>query len=259
MNKYQTREHDTKIDVRFPEGVYGAIELIATVDEAKIHHISNKRVLTPTVIKLVKLGISQLIAQYPDKYPINLSDTGLSDTNSIDLSDNALTRLTTVEAEVESLKKLIEGLSDKSDDTSRIHIQSDTIDDTSRIHIQSDTIDDTSRIHIQSDTIDDTSRIHIQSDIVDDTSRIVETSDSIATPTIEIVTGDIPDPRLKTWKEFFDMVGIVALKATEAQKKENIDIRTKQIEAGVLAAKDKGLGEWAVKVAGRSFVRVGNT
>jgi hypothetical protein len=243
MNKYQTREHDTKIDVRFPEGVYGAIELIATVDEAKIHHISNKRVLTPTVIKLVKLGISQLIAQYPDKYPINLSDTGLSDTNSIDLSDNALTRLTTVEAEVESLKKLIEGLSDKSDDTSRINSQSDILDDNSRIQVQSDIIDDTSRIIIQSYT-------------VDDTSRIVETSDSIATPTIEIVTGDIPDPRLKTWKEFFDMVGIVALKATEAQKKENIDIRAEQIARGIQTAKEQGLGEWAVKVAGRSFVRV---
>jgi hypothetical protein len=246
MNKYQTREHDTKIDVRFPEGVYGAIELIATADEAKIHHISNKRVLTPTVIKLVKLGISQLIAQYPDKYPINLSDTGLSDTNSIDLSDNALTRLTTVEAEVESLKKLIEGLSDKSDDTSRINSRSDILDDNSRIQVQSDIIDDTSRIRIQSYT-------------VDDTSRIVETSDSIATPTIEIVTGDIPDPRLKTWKEFFDMVGIVALKATEAQKKENIDIRAEQIARGIQTAKEQGLGEWAVKVAGRSFVRVGDT
>lgn len=122
MNKYQTREHDTKIDVRFPEEVYSAIKLIATADEAKIHHISNKRILTPTVIKLVKLGISQLIAQYPDKYPINLSDTGLSGTNSINLSDNALTRLTTVEAEVDSLKKLIEELSDKISDTSRIDI-----------------------------------------------------------------------------------------------------------------------------------------
>jgi hypothetical protein len=66
------------------------------------------------------------------------------------------------------------------------------------------------------------------------------------------------DPSTKTWVEFFKMVGIDALTASEAQKKENIDTRTKQIEAGVLAAKDKGLGEWAVKVAGRSFVRVAN-
>jgi hypothetical protein len=43
---------------------------------------------------------------------------------------------------------------------------------------------------------------------------------------------------------------------TEAQKKENIDIRTKQIDRGLQAAIDQGLGEWAVKRAGRDFVRV---
>jgi hypothetical protein len=64
------------------------------------------------------------------------------------------------------------------------------------------------------------------------------------------------DPNTKTWVEFFRMVGIDALTATEAQTKDNIDIRTKQIEEGLRAAEDKGLGEWAVKVAGRSFVRV---
>jgi hypothetical protein len=39
-----------------------------------------------------------------------------------------------------------------------------------------------------------------------------------ATPTID------KDPSTKTWVEFFKMVGIDALTATEAQKKENIDI-----------------------------------
>ncbi len=52
------------------------------------------------------------------------------------------------------------------------------------------------------------------------------------------------------------MVGIDAMTATEAQKKENIDIRAQQIKEGLLAAREQGLGEWAVKVAGRSFVRV---
>jgi hypothetical protein len=65
------------------------------------------------------------------------------------------------------------------------------------------------------------------------------------------------DPSVKTWGEFFRMVGMVALTATEAQKKENIDTRTIQIEQGLKAAKEKGLGEWIVKVAGRSFTQVG--
>jgi hypothetical protein len=54
------------------------------------------------------------------------------------------------------------------------------------------------------------------------------------------------------------MIGVEALTATEAQKKENIDTRTQQIEQGLQAGKEQGLGEWAVKVAGRSFVRVGD-
>jgi hypothetical protein len=52
------------------------------------------------------------------------------------------------------------------------------------------------------------------------------------------------------------MVGIEALTAVEAQKKENIDTRAKHIEIGLQAAKDQGLGEWAVKSAGRDFMRV---
>jgi hypothetical protein len=54
------------------------------------------------------------------------------------------------------------------------------------------------------------------------------------------------------------MVGIEALTATEAQKKENIDIPTEQIAQGIQAPEEKGLGKWAVKVAGRSFVQVPN-
>jgi hypothetical protein len=54
------------------------------------------------------------------------------------------------------------------------------------------------------------------------------------------------------------MVGVEALSPADAQKEENIDTRTKQIEQGILAAKEKGLGDWVVQVAGRSFVRVGD-
>jgi phosphoenolpyruvate synthase/pyruvate phosphate dikinase len=60
----------------------------------------------------------------------------------------------------------------------------------------------------------------------------------------------------KTWAEFFKMVVMDALTATEAQKKDNIDIRTEQIEQGLQTAEEQGLGKWTVKVAGRSFMRV---
>jgi hypothetical protein len=64
------------------------------------------------------------------------------------------------------------------------------------------------------------------------------------------------DGNTKTWGEFFKMVEIEAMTAMEAQKKQDTDTRAKQIERGIQAAKDQGLGEWAVKRAGRDFVRV---
>jgi hypothetical protein len=78
-------------------------------------------------------------------------------------------------------------------------------------------------------------------------------TEPVANPT----TPTDKDPSVKSWAEFFKMIGMDALTATEAQKKENIDTRAKQIEQGLQAAREKGLGEWTVKVAGRSFVRVG--
>ena len=66
------------------------------------------------------------------------------------------------------------------------------------------------------------------------------------------------DGNTRTWCGFFEMVGMTAMTATEAQKKENTDIRTQQIERGLQSAMDQGLGEWAVKRAGRDFVRVGD-
>jgi hypothetical protein len=64
------------------------------------------------------------------------------------------------------------------------------------------------------------------------------------------------NPNRKTWAGFFEMVGIKALTATEAQRKENNDIRAKQIEQGVQAAREQGFGEWLPGKEGRDFVRV---
>jgi hypothetical protein len=86
----------------------------------------------------------------------------------------------------------------------------------------------------------------------DDIEKLTRAS----TPTLPRKEKTNVDSDTKTWGEFFKMVRIEALTAVEAQKKENIDIRTQQIELGLQAAIDRGLGEWAVKRAGRDFVRV---
>jgi hypothetical protein len=60
----------------------------------------------------------------------------------------------------------------------------------------------------------------------------------------------------KTWVQFFKMVELPALNATEAQKEANNTERSNQIEMGIAKAKELGLGEWKSNVDGRDFIRV---
>jgi hypothetical protein len=105
----KNRQSDSRIDVRFPDEIYEAIKSIAQKDGAKIHHRSGEIILTPTVVKLIRIGISHL----SDDYQISLSDTNLSDIN---LSDNLTSRVVAIEQELSDLKKLVTSLSDSLSD-----------------------------------------------------------------------------------------------------------------------------------------------
>ena len=114
----KTRQSDSRIDVRFPNEIYEAIKSIAQKDGAKIHHRSGEIILTPTVVKLIRIGISHL----SDDYQISLSDTYLS--------DNLTFRVVAIEQELSDLKKLVITLSDLLPDKSTDK-KSDTISDKS--------------------------------------------------------------------------------------------------------------------------------
>jgi hypothetical protein len=101
----KTRQSDSRIDVRFPDEIYEAIKSIAQKDGAKIHHRSGEIILTPTVVKLIRIGISHL----SDDYQISLSDTHLS--------DNLTSRVVAIEQELSDLKKLVTTLSDRLPDS----------------------------------------------------------------------------------------------------------------------------------------------
>jgi hypothetical protein len=102
----KTRQSDSRIDVRFPDEIYEAIKSIAQKDGAKIHHRSGEIILTPTVVKLIRIGISHL----SNDYQISLSDTYLS--------DNLTSRVVTIEQELSDLKKLVITLCDRLPDKS---------------------------------------------------------------------------------------------------------------------------------------------
>jgi hypothetical protein len=110
--KGKSRADDTRIDVRFPLSILQAIEQIAELEGAKIHHISGKRILTPTVIELVRIGLSQV----SDKYQLEISAVK-SDTLSGNISDNLTPRVEAIEGELADLKKLVDNLSVKLSDS----------------------------------------------------------------------------------------------------------------------------------------------
>lgn len=122
----KTRQSDSRIDVRFPDEIYEAIKSIAQKDGAKIHHRSGEIILTPTVVKLIRIGISHL----SDDYQISLSDTHLSDNLTSRVVAKLARRLSSFEQELSDLKKLVTTLSDRLPDKSTDK-ESDTISDKS--------------------------------------------------------------------------------------------------------------------------------
>jgi hypothetical protein len=228
----------TRLDLRIPNDIYSQVEEIARANNEPSHHITGNIILSPTLLKLISLGIRSLSGNYAE-----LADIP---TNIGRVPDTLSPRVDAIEGELADLKRLVIELSDKL---------SGQVSDKNMLVPDSipDELSDSNLVlaDMNADTLSDNS--DILSDDVTDKLSDSSTPSITTTSKMRTVEGDS-----KTWVDFFKMVGIEALTATEAQKKENINIRTEQIAEGLQAAREKGLGAWAVKVAGRSFVRVIN-
>ena len=88
--------------------IYSKVEEIARANSEPSHHITGNIILSPTLLKLISLGIRSLSGNYAE-----LANTP---TNSGKLSDTLSPRVDAIEEELTELKKLVAELSGKLSD-----------------------------------------------------------------------------------------------------------------------------------------------
>lgn len=89
----------TRVDIRIPNELYDEIQAIAIqYFNAKIHHRSNRPEVTPTILKLIKIGIAHLDTSLPatDKKETDELREAIAQFN---------TRLTKVENQLSNIKQ----------------------------------------------------------------------------------------------------------------------------------------------------------
>ena len=70
----------TRLDLRIPNDIYSQVEEIAKANNEPAHHITGNVILTPTLIKLIRLGIRSLSDNYPSLVDIPTFSERVPDT-----------------------------------------------------------------------------------------------------------------------------------------------------------------------------------
>ena len=181
----------TRLDVRLPNDLHATIEAIAQANGEPRHHITGNIILTPTVVKLIRLGVASLSGDYR-----TLADIS---TTTGQVSDILTPRMQAVESEVSILKKQISRLEDKLNGL----IVSDNL------AIVADTVPD-ALPPIVSDTLPDTMSSTLPDALAD--TRPDTLADTLPAP------GDTPtDPTLKSITE--DVLKFLAAKKASKEMK----------------------------------------
>lgn len=212
----------TRLDLRIPNDIYTQVEEIAKANNEPTHHITGNIILTPTLVKLIRLGIRSLSDNYPA-----LSDIPIS---SGQVSDNLLKRMDSIEGELSALKKLVAELSGNTVVAASVP---DTISDVIETGTISDSvpakISDDPEVALLSDNL---------SDIVPDTSETTE-NHTTQSPSSEAET--------MSWTDFYRMIDEV-LPPDLKRNKANSD-------HAIALAVEKGFDGWRYDSRVKNFIK----
>jgi hypothetical protein len=225
-------ESVTRLDIRFPNEMYDQMQQIAIKGGARTHHISQKVEVSPTVIKLVQLGLDALNGKLPDTSD-NISDS-LPDKSSNILSDRNNNVSDISDKRIESIvdRRLTElGIipNCQTENSSTSHSLPD------RDFMISD------RMTLLPDNLSDIK--NITSDDSSNSESVVEDVQVLPSDAIEQVSGD--NPQYYSYSEFHKWVGIPPSRPNIA----NGDI-------AITIAKDRGLGDWRMNSSSRKFTKL---
>jgi len=217
----------TRLDLRIPNDIYTQVEEIAKANNEPTHHITGNIILTPTLIKLIRLGIRLLSDNYPALADIPISNGQVSDNLLKRMETFASAhRLTVVEGELTALKKLVAELSSNTVVTASIP---DHISDTIESDTISDSISDEPELALLSDNL---------SDLVPDINKTTE-NHAIQAPLSEAGT--------MSWTDFYRMIDEV-LPPDLKRNKANSD-------NAIALAMNKGFDGWRYDSKVKNFIK----
>ena len=212
----------TRLDLRIPNDIYAQVEEIAKANNEPTHHITGNIILTPTLVKLIRLGIRSLSDNYSA-----LADIPIS---SGQVSDNLLKRMETIEGELSALKKLVAELSGNT-------VVAASVPDTISDVIETGTISDSVPAKISDDPELALSSDNL-SDMVPDTSETTE-NHTTQSPSSEAET--------ISWTDFYRMIDEV-LPSDLKRNKANSD-------HAIALAVEKGFDGWRYDSRVKNFIK----
>ena len=236
-------ESITRVDVRFPNEIYDAVQQIAIKDGARTHHISQKVEVSPTIIKLVQLALDNIAGKISDN-SINLADR---------LSDRVFTPLPDKMQVVSDISDMrIEAIVDRRlaelglfpvcqiESDSTLHFLPDKNDTVPDILPDKDVIV-SDRVTILPDKLPDT--INIPSDDLSNSDLVAEDVLITQVETIEQVSREIPQSF--SFEKFHDWLEIPR---PAKRNKATGDI-------AIAIAKEKGFGDWKMNSSSHTFTK----